>query len=139
MDKSFKELMEEETPKKRKLRIKIIERTGDHSFLVGDDETSVDLELEEDDNRNLEVRKEYEFFNVDKESPVKLKMKKTSYAKKLKMDLVNEKKGTEGEAKVLRISDLLQKPEGSTVTETLMVKVFKINEEYKTSRGGRLR
>ena len=55
------------------------------------------------------------------------------------MDLVNEKKGTEGEAKVLRISDLLQKPEGSTVSETLMVKVFKINEEYKTSRGGRLR
>ena len=84
MDKSFKELMEEETPKKRKLRIKIIKRTGDHSFLVGDGETSVDLELEEDDNRNLEVGKEYEFFNVDKESPVKLKMKKTSYAKKFK-------------------------------------------------------
>ena len=90
---------------------------------------------------DLKVGGEYELFNMTKESPVKLKMPKNSYAKKIKMlkdqDDVEEPI-EKGFLQTIRLSDLMKKKRKATVQETLIAKVFEIKEETKTSKGTRI-
>ena len=100
---------------------------------------TANFELDRSSSENFKVGGEYELFNVTKESPVKLKMPKNSYAKKIKMNIDAQKETCkEMLSKTIRLVDLMKKNRKATVKDNLIAKVFEIKDRTKTSKGNRI-
>ena len=121
--------------KKTVIKAEDRDNLGDKSFTIWDGTTTVELEAEPREAKKLEVGLSYTYYNLERVSPKKLKMGKSSYAKKVKIDMKEEV----DDQKTIRLENLIGKKEKVNIGETLAVKVFQVGEEMTTSNGKSLR
>ena len=136
MNTSLTEIMGDypETEIKRKaIEGEVVEKMGEILYKISNGVTTVEMEVEKKQSDKLEVGQCYQYFNVEKLSPSKLRLSKGSHIKKMKIKM------KEKEEVYIRLENLIGMKEKTNIGKTLIVKVFDIGEKETTRNGKTLR
>ena len=105
-----------------KLRASVTKQIGETDFTIRDDTHEVTLEVTPKQKEKIKVGYVYEFYSPEKISAGKIRLNKTSYAKKLFED--PNLKQNEDLDSTIRIGDLKTKKNKSQVKEALVARVL---------------
>ena len=101
----------------------VTEKLDERRFLIRDDSTEIELEVEDKFKNKLQVGYKFAFYSPEKVSAEKLRLSKASYPKKLFQD-----ESFNIEIKSIRLKDLIGRKDKETVEEILVVKVISVYE-----------
>ena len=140
MDTSLTDIvgdMPESVIKTKVIQAKVTECKGDSSFTITNGETTVDLDVDNGQfAKRLEVGNTYSLYNVEKVSPVKLKLrKKGSFVKQL---FIATDPSVDGQCETYtRLRDLMRitDEKKNIPNKKVIVKVFE-KKDVETTRNG---
>ena len=140
MDTSLTDIvgdMPESVIKTKVVQAKVTECKGDSSFTITNGETTVDLDVDNGQfAKRLEVGNTYSLYNVEKVSPVKLKLrKKGSFVKQL---FIATDPSVDGQCETYtRLRDLMRitDEKKNIPNKKVIVKVFE-KKDVETTRNG---
>lgn len=114
----------------------VTKKKDNNRFIIRDATMEAELEVDDKFRNKIEVGYKFAFYSPEKSSSEKLKLSKTSHAKKLYLDTDVDDSAPEN---ALRMKDLIGKKHQSTVEECLIVKVFDKYEPQVTKTGKHMR
>ena len=115
---------------KRNVEATVVTKKDNFTFTISDGITTVDLEATPKASKKMEVGQTVKCFNVERQSPVKLKMNDRSHVKILKMSTPPVQKPN---LDLINLASLMGRPENVVIKEELGVKVLMIEDIATTS------